>query len=110
MERGVPGRNYFLAGPVHTLVESVELAAATVGRRSSPITVAPVLMRSMAVLAQLVEAVVPLPPDYTSDNLRELAGTTYIGTNRRAREELGWSVRSLREGWPPVVRHELEQL
>jgi nucleoside-diphosphate-sugar epimerase len=106
MERGAPGRAYFLAGPVHTLSEAIELAARTAGVAPPRLHVSPAVMRMMATMASVVGRVVPLPADYSADSLRELAGTTYIGSNRRAREELGWQVRPLHEGWVETVRKE----
>jgi nucleoside-diphosphate-sugar epimerase len=106
LERGAPGRAYFLAGPVHTLLEAIELAARTAGVAPPRLHVSPAVMRMMAAMASVVGRVVPLPADYSADSLRELAGTTYIGSNRRAREELGWQVRPLHEGWVETVRKE----
>ena len=107
MERGAPGRAYFLAGPVHTLAEAMALAADTAGVARPRIHASPAVMRVMAAAMSVVGRVVPLPPDYTAESLRELAGTTYIGSNRRAREELGWHVRLLGEGWVETVQKEI---
>jgi nucleoside-diphosphate-sugar epimerase len=106
MERGASGRAYFLAGPVHTLAEAMDLAADTAGVARPRIHASPTIMRMMAALTGVVGRVVPLPPEYTAESLRTLAGTTYIGSNRRAREELGWHVRPLREGWVETVKNE----
>ena len=104
MERGAPGRAYLLAGPVHTLAEAMDLAADTAGVARPRIHAGPAIMRMMAAAMSVVGRVVPVPPDYAAESLRELAGTTYIGSNRRAREELGWHVRPLREGWVATVQ------
>ena len=67
----------------------------------------PGMMRAMAAVTAVVENVAPLPADYASETLRAMAGTTYIGSNARAKRELGWTVRDLREGWAETVRHEI---
>jgi nucleoside-diphosphate-sugar epimerase len=98
MERGKPGRNYFLAGPVHTLVDAMRLAEEITGIPAPKRTLSPTLLRAAAVLMGGFERILPVPPEFTAEGLRVLAGTTYIGSNQRAREELGWTVRPLREG------------
>ena len=52
----------------------------------------------------------PLPPAYTAEGLRIIAGVTYIGDNSRAKRELGWTVRPLREGLSETLRHEMKLL
>ena len=98
LEKGKPGRNYFLAGPVHTLVEGIQMASAITGIPAPRMTLPPALLRASSLLIGLVERVVQVPPEFTAEGLRVLAGTTYIGSNRRAKDELGWSVRPLRDG------------
>ena len=58
----------------------------------------------------VVEKVVPLPPSYTSEGLRIVAGVTYLGSNARARNELGWRPRPLRDGLMETLRHEMRLL
>ena len=60
--------------------------------------VAPGMMRATAGLMSLIEKVVPLPEQYTSEYLRVNGGTTYMGDNSKARRELGYAPRPLREG------------
>jgi nucleoside-diphosphate-sugar epimerase len=110
MERGAPRRSYFLAGPAHTLVEALEIAAEVSGVRPPRLRMPPAMMKALAAVMGLVEPVASLPPDYTAESLRVLAGTTYLGSNRRAREELGWRPRPLREGWADTVRVEWQRL
>jgi nucleoside-diphosphate-sugar epimerase len=110
MERGVPGRSYFLAGPAHTLVEALDVAGEVSGVRPPRLRVPPAMMKALAGVMGLVDRVASLRPDYTAESLRVVAGTTYLGSNRRAREELGWNPRPLREGWGETVRVEWQQL
>ena len=42
--------------------------------------------------------------------LVDLAGVTYIGSNARARAELGWRPRQLRDGLVETLRHEMQLL
>jgi nucleoside-diphosphate-sugar epimerase len=107
MERGVPGRSYFLAGPVHTLEEGLEMAADIAGVRPPRNRTAPGLLRAAARIMAPIEKVIPLPPVATAESLRTIAGVTYIGSNARAAHELGWHPRDLRSGLTETIAHEL---
>ena len=106
MERGGAGRNYFICGPPHTLEESIQIASEVTGVPMPKTRVSPSVMRAMAKVTGVLETFVELPSDYASETLRQMAGTTYIGSNTRAKQELGWTVRDLRDGWAETVRHE----
>jgi nucleoside-diphosphate-sugar epimerase len=110
MEKGQPGRNYFICGPVHTLEEAMDMAQSITGIPAPRLRVGPGVLRTMAAIMAVVEQGVPLPPDYTSEGLRIVAGVTYVGSNARARAELGWRPRPLREGLMETLRHEMALL
>jgi nucleoside-diphosphate-sugar epimerase len=59
---------------------------------------------------RVVEKMIPVPPAYTSEGLAVIAGVTYLGSNARARRELGWTVRPLRDGLVETLRHEMALL
>jgi nucleoside-diphosphate-sugar epimerase len=107
MDRGQPGRNYFLAGPIHTLEEALLMAQSITGIPAPRMRAAPAVLKMGASIMGLVERLVAVPPDYTSEGLRVVAGTTYLGSNARARKELGWAVRPLRDGLTETLRHEM---
>jgi nucleoside-diphosphate-sugar epimerase len=107
MEKGQPGRNYFICGPVHTLEEALDMVRSITGIPTPRLHVGPFVLRVMAASMAMVEQLVPLPPSYTSEGLRVVAGVTYIGSNARARSELGWRPRPLREGLMETLRHEI---
>lgn len=109
MEKGQPGRNYFICGPAHTLVEALDIASEVTGLRA-PLSVPPILLSVSAPLVAPLEAILPLPTAYTAEGLRVIAGVTYIGDNSRAKRELGWTVRPLREGLAQTLRHEMQLL
>jgi nucleoside-diphosphate-sugar epimerase len=110
MEKGQAGRNYFLAGPVHTLEEALAVAQSITGIRAPRLKLPPAVLRSAAVLMGLVEHLAPVPAAYTAEGLRVAAGTTYLGSNMRARRELGWRVRPLRDGLVETLRDEMTAL
>ena len=110
MERGQIGRSYFLTGPVHTLEDAIGMASEISGMPAPKMRLPPALLRGAAVLMKPIEKVVPVPSALTSEGLRVIAGVTYIGDNRRAREELGWRPRPLREGLTETLHHEMALL
>ena len=109
MEQGTPGESYVVGGEPVTLVELFDVIADVAGRKP-PRAVSPVLFRTLAPVAALLERVATLPKDYRTESLRVLAGVTYLGDNSKAQAELGLEHRPLREGLEETVRHEMERL
>jgi len=114
MERGQPGRNYFLAGPTHTIVDALEIAQSITGIPAPRIRVPRGAMQATAafvgVFDRLMWRWVRLPPEYTAEGLHVAGGVTYLGAADRAERELGWHCRPLREGLEQTLRHEMQQL
>jgi nucleoside-diphosphate-sugar epimerase len=110
MERGRIGESYIIAGPSHTLVEALKVAQDITGVPAPRIHVPPAGMKAMAALMSVVERVVPVPDDYSAEYLRVNAGTTYIGSNAKARRELDYDPRPLRNGLTETLQHELHLL
>jgi nucleoside-diphosphate-sugar epimerase len=98
MEKGKSGETYIIAGPPHTLIEFFEMAEELTGVPAPMIRVPPGMMRATAALSALLENFVTLPELYSSESLRETAGVTYLGDNSKARRELGYNPRPLRQG------------
>jgi nucleoside-diphosphate-sugar epimerase len=97
MEKGVPGESYILAGEAATYVEALgNLARLTGGRK--PFFLPRWMVRAAARTNGLVERVVRLPSDMTREAM--LASTaTYYADSGKARRELGWTRRSLEDGF-----------
>lgn len=110
MDIGQPGESYIIAGPRHTFVEAMEIAEQITGIPAPRLRVAPGVMKAMAGLMGMVEQVVPVPDAYTGEGLRLLAGVTYIGNNAKAKRELGYNPRPLREGLTETLHHEMQLL
>ena len=110
MEQGAPGRNYFLAGPACTFVEAIAIAHRLTSIPGPRFTVPPAVLKAAALGAGLLEHVVNVPPEYTGEGLRVLAGVTYLGSATRAERELGWTARSVTEGLAETLGHEMRQL
>jgi nucleoside-diphosphate-sugar epimerase len=111
MEKGRPGETYIIAGPPHTTVEFYQMAEAITGVPAPRLRLPPGAIRALSVLTGLAERLgLPVPDDYASEYLRMVAGVTYLGDNAKARRELGYAPRPLRQGLEETLEHEIELL
>ena len=110
MERGRLGESYIVAGQVHTFREVFELAERLTGIPAPRTHPGPSAMKAMAAFMKFLGALIPLPSAYSAESLQIMAGTTYIGDNRKARRELGFAPRSLEEGLGETLQYEMERL
>jgi nucleoside-diphosphate-sugar epimerase len=107
MEKGRSGESYIIAGEPYKLADAFELASEITGKRA-PMTVSHKMMKTLSVLVRPLDNY--LPESYTSEGLRVVGGVTYLGDNSKAKRELGYQPRSLREGWEETLRHEMKLL
>ncbi len=110
MEVGKPGESYIISGPQHTLEEYFQVAEEITGVRAPRIKAPAALMKMSSRLMGVVEKVIDVPTAYTSEALRVTAGTTYLGDNSKAKRELGYNPRPLREGLREVLDDEVRRL
>jgi nucleoside-diphosphate-sugar epimerase len=110
MEKGTVGETYIITGPRHTFEEAFDLAARLAHVRQPLIHPGPRLLRASAVLMKLIGRFVELPPQFTPEGLRVLAGTSYLGSSEKATRELGFTARPLEEGLAQTLEHELRAL
>jgi len=110
MERGTPGESYIIAGPPQTFIEIMALAAQISGVPAPKQHPPPGLLKGMAAVMGVVGAVVPLPPTYSGEMLRSIAGVTYLATNAKARRDLGYDPRPLAEGLRETLAAEMAAL
>jgi len=109
MEKAQPGSTYNIAGPPHELTEVFEMAKEITGIRK-PLFIPPFLLKMAVPLAWLAEKIFPLPPMYSPEALRVEAGVTYLGDNSKAKRELGFNPRPLREGLEETLLYELKKI
>jgi nucleoside-diphosphate-sugar epimerase len=110
MEKGKAGESYILAGPRHSFLEAMGMAQEITGVKPPSFHPGPGLLKGMAGMMKVVGSVIPLPDAYTAESIRVIAGVTYIGDNAKARRELGYAPRPLREGLRETLAWEMEQL
>lgn len=106
MDAGRPGETYLLTGPVHPFEQMIDEAARLAGRPRPLLRLRPPVTRAAAALMSGLERV-GVAAAFASEGLRMLAGTTWIGSNDKARQELGFSPRTLEDGLRPTIEHEL---
>jgi len=87
--------------------DAFKLAAQISGKRA-PMIGSPIIAKTMSILATPFDKV--LPESYTSEGLRVIAGTTYLGDNSKAKRQLGYNPHPFRESWEETVRHEMKLL
>lgn len=110
MEKGRVGESYIIAGDACTLQGAFELAEGITGIRAPRLHPRPALLKAASALMGIVERVVPVPSGFTAEGLRVLAGVTYMGSNAKARRELGYAPRPFSEGWRQTLAHEMRGL
>jgi len=110
MERGTPGESYIIGGDVHTLIDALAIAQKITGIAAPRIHPPGALLRAAAPFAAFLGRFVPLPETYSADALRSYAGVTYLGSNAKARRELGFGVTPLEEGLRETLSWEMNRL
>lgn len=98
MEKGKIGESYVLSGPTHSFVEALQEAARITRRRPPPIHVGPDLFRLASKLSGALEPFFKIPSHYSAEALALSAGTSMIASFEKARAELGYEPRDLRQG------------
>lgn len=110
MEKGRIGESYFTCGPVHTFIDAMQLAEQITGVPAPRRTVPPWQLKALSRLMGGVDHVIPVPENYSSEYLRISAGVTYIGSNAKAKQALGWEPRPLAKGLTETLFCEMEAL
>lgn len=98
MEKGTPGEDYILAGEPHTLESVFDLAEKLTGFKAPKRRLKPGMVKAASKIMGALGKIIPLPKTYSGESLRVVAGTTYLASNKKAVQELGYSVRPLEEG------------
>ena len=109
MEKGKIGENYNICGPTHTFINALEIANQITGIKL-PMAVPAGMIRAMSTMMYLFDKFIPVPESYTGEGLRVIAGATYIGSNAKAKRELGYDPRPLKDGLEVTLKHEMKLL
>lgn len=106
-EKGWVGEAYSISGERSTVVEMYRVAAEVSGAKM-PTVLPDEILLIMSRLARPFDKW--LPDALTSEGLVTVAGLSYLADDSKARRELGFNPRPIREGWAETVRHEMELL
>jgi nucleoside-diphosphate-sugar epimerase len=109
MEKGKPGESYIIAGPSATLIEAMDIAEKYTGIAKPGMKASAGMLNAMSAMTGAVGSFVKLPPTYSAEYLR-VASASYLGSNAKAKRELGYTPRSLEEGLPPMLDWEMARL
>ncbi|MBI5824787.1 MAG: NAD-dependent epimerase/dehydratase family protein [Chloroflexi bacterium] len=109
MEKGKVGESYNVCGPTHTFIDALKIAKEITGVRL-PMAVPAGMIHAMSAMMYVFDRFIPVPESYTGEGLRSIAGVTYIGNNSKARRELGYNPRQLKEGLTETLKHEMKLL
>lgn len=107
MDRGQPGHSYIVAGPAHDLTEAFALAEQITGI-PAPRRVPAGLFRIAALCMRPISSLFRLPQVLHPESLLALSGRTYLGDDRKAREQLGFNPRPLENGLRETMAHAAE--
>jgi nucleoside-diphosphate-sugar epimerase len=110
LDRGRPGETYHLTGPAHTMHEILDVLGALTGRSGPRWCPRARTVRALGRMLGALGRLVPLPPMLTDEVVLGIAGTTYIASDAKARRELGFAPRPVRQGLPDAVAWEMQRL
>jgi nucleoside-diphosphate-sugar epimerase len=110
MEKGRTGESYFICGAPMSFFEVLRLCERISGRRAPRMHVPPGLLKVSSALMRAVEQLIAVPEEYSAEALLVNAGTTYLGSDAKARRELGFTTRPLEQGLRETIEYEMQRL
>ncbi len=108
MQKGKIGESYIIAGSAHSFENGLKVAEQITGITAPRIKLSPGVVKTMAGAMGILEKFLPMSENYSAETLRVMAGVTYLGSNAKARLELGYNPRPLEEGLTETLLHELK--
>jgi nucleoside-diphosphate-sugar epimerase len=106
MQLGEPGESYIIAGPPHTLSEALTVAERITGLPARRLRLSPGPLRGLAALMSVAGRAGLAPARPIAEYLRVGAGVTYLGSDARARRELGFGPRGIEQGLRETLAYE----
>jgi nucleoside-diphosphate-sugar epimerase len=110
MEKGVPGQSYIIAGPRHSIEEAFVLAEKITGIQAPKNRLGPSTLKLLSNIVKVIELFKHIEGAYSSEGLRAIAGTTYLGSNLKATNQLGYRVRPLEEGLKETLNAMMKEM
>ncbi len=97
-EKGKPGESYILAGQAISLGDLARIWADITGKPAPFLTIPARFLKPFAPLVGTLGNMIPIPPIFSEEAIKIL-NASYTARSDKARQELGWETRSLREGF-----------
>jgi nucleoside-diphosphate-sugar epimerase len=110
MQRGAIGENYLLTGPAHSIAHVLEQVQKITGIPLPKRQLSPFTLKMEAGFMRILGAMYAVPENYSYEALISIAGTTSLGSNEKAKAELGFRPRSLLDGLRHTLYYEMTQL
>lgn len=110
MNRGATGENYLLTGPAHSVAHMLEQVNTITGIPLPKYRIAPIVLKVEAQIMRVIGALIAVSENYSYEALKSIAGTTSLGSNEKAKADLGFQPRSLHDGLRHTLYYEMSQL
>ncbi|MFO8051657.1 MAG: NAD-dependent epimerase/dehydratase family protein [Thermoplasmatota archaeon] len=110
MEKGTKGVSYIIAGERRSIRSALGTARDITGIEPSGLAVPPWMLKTMSYVMTPVSAIFPVPAIFRPESLRVSAGVTYLGSNEKARSELGYDPMTLKEGFEKYLPKRMKEL
>lgn len=110
MDKGKLGESYIIAGPVCSLIDALALAEKITGVPAPRLHPSPAVLKVASAIMGPIGSLISLPPLYSSETLRDIAGVTYLGNSAKAKRELSFSVRPLEDGLRETLLSDMQTL
>ncbi len=92
------------------MVNAFDIAEKVTGKRAPKRRLSPGTLRFMSKVMGFFNTFLNLPERYHPESLRVAAGVTYLGNNKKAKEELGYRPRELEEGFSDTLPKRMKEL
>ncbi|MCJ7625701.1 MAG: NAD-dependent epimerase/dehydratase family protein, partial [Anaerolineaceae bacterium] len=102
VEKGHIGEDYLLTGQIASLKEVVELCAQLLGRKPPLAYVPSRFLKPLIPVMDFLDRTFDLP-DFLNADVVRILGSSYTARADKARDELGWRPRPLREGMEETI-------
>jgi nucleoside-diphosphate-sugar epimerase len=93
-----------------TIAEAFKIAEKVSGIPAPRREISPTTLKLIASVSWLTERIIPIPNTYSSESLHVLAVVTYLGSNEKAKRELGFTCRPLEDGFRETLAYEKQLL
>jgi nucleoside-diphosphate-sugar epimerase len=98
MEKGKVGESYHLTGPQFDMETVFHLSEQLTGVPAPSVVMPAEVLKCLIPIMAGLGKLVLLPPTFTAEGLRVVAGVTYLADSSKARRELGFATRPLEDG------------